>query len=507
MRIYRLYIRVAVLLFAMAGYGFYAKAQPVPGNQPSKVQRKLIERGYGMFIHFGPNTFLDMEWSEGTAPATVYAPTGLDCDQWVRVARDAGFRYVLLVTKHHDGFCLWDSKFTEYDVASSGRTTDVVGAVSQACKKYGLQFAVYYSLWDRHEPSYQSEDFSEYIKYMEGQLTELMSNYGEVCELWLDGAWDKQVDQWQIPRLYSLVKKLQPDCAIGVNHSVARVNDPQAYFWDNLVLPDSCDRDDKYFLRVFPVDFRLWDPKIAPLYDKKQYLYDGQSYYMPFEHTICLSKSWNWFQKSKLMPVRDLDELEELFYWTTSNNNTLVVDLAPDQSGRIRDYEADRIIELGNRLGIKRGKPLPRRKGKIISLDASTTASSEYPSDSETYRSRCAVDGGMQTRWASVDGDINAWLVLDFKEQRSFNKIVIFEYQEQAYAEDNFTNLRKNRIQQYTIDIWQEGKWNPVYFGDEPMGDCKVIRLPRHYTSEKVRLNVIQATAPPSIYEFEVINE
>ena len=109
--------------------------------------------------NFGVNTFSGDEWSDGTVPVSAYNPTRLDCDQWVRVARDAGFRYVLLITKHHDGFCLWDSKYTDYDVASSPVKTDVVGEVSKACKKYGLQFAIYYSLWDRHEPLYKGKDF------------------------------------------------------------------------------------------------------------------------------------------------------------------------------------------------------------------------------------------------------------------------------------------------------------------------------------------------------------
>lgn len=114
------------------------------------------------------------------------------------MARDAGFRYVLLVTKHHDGFCLWDSRYTTYDVASSPVKTDVVKAVSDACKKYGLQFAIYYSLWDRHEPVYQNADFGEYIDYMSNQLTELLTNYGPVCEVWFDGGWDKKPEEWRL---------------------------------------------------------------------------------------------------------------------------------------------------------------------------------------------------------------------------------------------------------------------------------------------------------------------
>lgn len=472
--------------------------------QPTDLQRRLIDRKYGMFVHFGPNTFQDLEWSDGTAQTSIYNPTHLDCDQWVRVARDAGFRYVLLVTKHHDGFCLWDSKYTDYDVASSPVKTDVVRAVSDACRKYGLQFAVYYSLWDRHEPSYRDENFGRYIEYMEGQLTELMTNYGEICELWLDGAWDKPVADWQIPRIYNLVKKLQPGCAMGVNHTLTATEGEQTYTWDDLVMPDSCDRDNKFYMRFFPGDFRLWDPKIAPLYDAKQYLYRGKSYYLPFEHTICLSKAWNWFQKSRPMPVRDLDELEELFYWTTSNDNTLVINVAPNREGRIYEHEANAVIGLARRIGIEQGKPLPQRRGDIVSYRADAEASSVYEGKAEYDGSR-AVDGGMQTRWAAEDEQ--AVLTVSFDRDRTFNKFIIFEYQDQHSGDDGFSNKRTGRIMEYTIDIWRDGGWTTVYVDDTPLGDCKAVCLPRSYTAGKVRLNIRKASAPPSIYEFEVINE
>ncbi|MGE8242377.1 MAG: alpha-L-fucosidase, partial [Sphingobacterium sp.] len=158
-----------------------------PGSKPNQAQKEMIKRGYGMFMHFGVNTFTDMEWSDGSIPVEKYNPTQLDPDQWVRTARDAGFRYVLLITKHHDGFCLWDSKYTDYDVAASPVKTDVVKAVSDACKKYGLDFAIYYSLWDRKEPSYKHKDPQKYIDYMKNQLTELFTKYGKISELWLDG--------------------------------------------------------------------------------------------------------------------------------------------------------------------------------------------------------------------------------------------------------------------------------------------------------------------------------
>ncbi|MGN6511559.1 MAG: alpha-L-fucosidase, partial [Chitinophaga sp.] len=182
---------VTSLLTCIYCIHLFAQVQQ-PGTSPNLAQRAMIERGYGMFIHFGVNTFADVEWSDGTIPVEKYNPTALDPDQWVRTARDAGFRYVMLITKHHDGFCLWDSKYTTYDVAASPVKTDVVKAVSDACKKYGLQFAIYYSLWDRHEPSYKNKDPQPYIDDMRKQLTELFTSYGPICERWLDGGWDRK---------------------------------------------------------------------------------------------------------------------------------------------------------------------------------------------------------------------------------------------------------------------------------------------------------------------------
>lgn len=472
-------------------------AEIQPSLAPDETQRQLQERGYGMFIHFGMNTFIEKEWSEGTEPATTYAPTDLDCDQWVRAARDAGFRYVLLVTKHHDGFCLWDSKLTDYDVASSGNTTDVVGAVADACRRYGLKFGIYYSLWDRHEPTYTGKDFGKYVDYMCGQLTELLTGYGEICELWLDGAWDKPGAEWDIPRIYSLVKKYHPNCAVGVNGTIGTSEDDNGGFVE--VLPDRMTGDNLFHLRYFPGDFRLWDPKIASRHDRKQYLHGGKSYYLPFEHTICLSKEWNWFQKETPRPVRDLDELEELFYWTTSNGNSLVVNIPPDRTGRLREHEIQTAVALRQRLGIEPGKPLPTG-GRYLDLKAS--ASSVWEGDDEWGAAK-ACDGGMQTRWASADLTPSIEFGLDPDEE--FDKITIFEYCDTEPI-DNIANRRVNRIQTFDIECLRDGRWETIHISDTPIGDCRTIRLPYPCKAEKIRMNITRASAPPSLYEFSVIN-
>ncbi len=483
------------------------KAQLIePSNSPNPAQQRMIDRGYGMFITYGINTFAEIEWSDGTIPAEKYNPTDLDCDQWIRVARDAGFRYILLTTKHHDGFCLWDSKYTEYDVASSPVKTDVVAEVAKACKKYGIQFAVYYSLWDRNAACYKDKDPEKYVDYMCNQLTELLTNYGPICEVWFDGGWDKAVKDWSLPRVYKLIKKLQPDCVVGVNHTVVLEEGKR-----NFALPDSMVVDNKYYFQYFPSDFRLWDPKLAHKLDKKQYIHEGKSYYLPFEHTICISKYWSWYAKQKPQPTRSLDELEELFYWCTDNNNTLLLNIPPDQTGQIREHEANAAIALKNRIGLEYGKALPRN-GDFISLQSEAEASSYISDKAGVHDASQAVDGGLQTYWASKD--TLASLTISLKEsEREFNKLSIFEYGDRVQEKgdfasgDGFTNKRKNRIQEYTISIMNQGKWEIIYVGDEPMSDCKVIRFPKSYKAEKIRLDVLKALAPPRIYEFNVINE
>src|SRR5579872_4487466 len=211
------------LLVALhCGLSVLGQREPRPSRKPSKEQLAQIERKYGMFIHFGINTFCDEEWTDGTRPPSTYRPPVIDADQWIATAKAAGMKYVILVTKHEDGFCLWDSKYTEYDVGSSPNQTNVVKAVARACKKYGIELGLYYSLWDRHlnpDPRDTSLDRT-YNTYLIAQLKELISithAYMPIVELWLDAGWEKPRSRWPIAAIYSTVKRLEPQCQIGVN--------------------------------------------------------------------------------------------------------------------------------------------------------------------------------------------------------------------------------------------------------------------------------------------------
>lgn len=325
----------------------------IPAHTPNKYQKEQIERAFGMFIHFGVNTFGNVEWSDGSIPALCYKPETVDADQWIRTAYEAGMNYVIITTKHHDGFCLWDTEYTDYCVKNSGNKTDVVMAVSEACKKYGIKLGLYYSLWDRSEPRYKT-DFSAYIDYMLGQLSELMGGkYGEIVELWLDGAWDKPRSEWRLERIYDLVKRLQPQCQIGVNHTVGDDFD-KACFPEERYLPENYQENDP--LRMFPSDFRLWDPYMCAKPDPKIYTYQNNSYYLPFEMTICSREGFSWFYSNIYEDKKtlDVDETAEKCQAIFEENNLAVINMPPNTSGRLVDSDIAHLIEIVEKLGRRR---------------------------------------------------------------------------------------------------------------------------------------------------------
>ena len=328
-----------------------ALIQQQPSRQPSAAQLEQMERQFGMFLHFGVNTFGNVEWSDGGIQALSYQPDTIDADQWVRTAWEAGMNYVILITKHHDGFCLWDTDTTPYSVKHSGNPTDVVAAVSKACAKYGIKLGLYYSLWDRSEPSYTRDFSGEYVPYMLRQLTELMDGrYGEIVELWLDGSWDKSCAQWRLDLIYDLVKRLQPKCQIGVNHTVG-VYSEEAGGPEERYQPKNYQEGDP--LRMFPSDFRLWDPHMCRADDPKIYTFGGQEYYMPFEMTICSRDGFSWFYSNiyEKKPLMNVDEVVHNCETLFAQGNLAVINMPPDVHGRLVEGDVANLMEIARRLG------------------------------------------------------------------------------------------------------------------------------------------------------------
>ena len=206
-------------LTALFAFSFLMSAVaqgPVPTPQQLAWQRMELT----LFCHFGVNTYTNREWGDGSENPAIFNPTELDCRQWARAAKAGGFKLMILTAKHHDGFCLWPSKFTDHSVRKSpwrNGTGDVVKEFVAACRAEDLKVGVYLSPWDRHEQTYGTDAYNEYFC---NQLTELLSNYGPIDEVWFDGACGegpngkKQVYDWD--RYYALIRKLQPQALIAV---------------------------------------------------------------------------------------------------------------------------------------------------------------------------------------------------------------------------------------------------------------------------------------------------
>lgn len=320
---------------------------PVPSTTPSTAQQQQIARKYGMFIHFGINTFHDEEWTDGSKPASSYAPSAIDAEQWIQTAKDAGMKYVILITKHHDGFCLWDSQYTDYDVASSGNPTNVVEEVAKACKKHGIGLGLYYSLWDRKvngDVADRKQD-AAYNTYMINQLEELITiaeKHTPIVEFWFDGGWVKQNYRWPVMDIYQTIKKRQPDCQIGINWSIGSPENADKH----PVLPQ--DQQEGYPIRYFPSDFRLGDPYLPTDNDPKVFTHDGKDYYMPWESTVCISQ--RWFYNTTDHTFKSVDELEKLYRQCTKNDNILILNCPPNRDGQLRAEDIAILKELRKRI-------------------------------------------------------------------------------------------------------------------------------------------------------------
>ncbi|MBA4388181.1 MAG: hypothetical protein C0404_09385 [Verrucomicrobia bacterium] len=449
-------------------------------NVPNAWQRTQIARRYGMFSHFGINTFANLEWSDGTIPASTYAPTAIDADGWVRTAKLAGMHYFIVIAKHHDGFCLWDSAYTTYDVASSGNTNDVVRLVADACSKYGIQLAIYYSLWDRHEAAYASNFDPGYINYMKNQIRELLTNYGPVCELWLDGAWDKSRDAWKLPELYDLVKTLQPGCLMGVNNTIA--------------LPGSLEtsvqvgnQQEGYPMRYFPSDFRLSDPYLPKFPDPKIFSNAVDRYYLPFEATVTVAAGDHWFYNTTDTAAKSVGAICRYYDICTAQSNSFVLNLSPDRNGRHLASNTNAILQAAYMLGLAPGKlpPANLAEGKPASVSA------VWNDDVATYGAGKVVDADPDSRWAcGPAGTTNAWLEVDLGAPTLFDRVIVNEF--------------STRIQNFSLEYWNGASWNTLTNGTT-IGEARRMDFPP-VVGSKLRLNVLYATEAVSIYMIKVQN-
>lgn len=313
---------------------------------PSAAQLKWQDMELGMFCHFGMNTFTGNEWGEGHDSPLLFNPTDFDAGQWARVAKRAGFQYLILTAKHHDGFCLWQTDTTDYSVRSSpwkDGKGDVVQEVADACRAEGIAFGLYLSPWDRHESCYPDKE--AYDDFYAAQLTELLTRYGPLVEVWFDGAGSEGRDyDWE--RIISLVEKYHPD-AMRFNMGVPTIR------WvgnEDGIAPYPCwNRAESAKVSMFTKDMLTWMPRTPK--------------WVPAECDVPIRKqSWFWHEGEE-NKIRSHEELVDIYYRSVGHGCNLLMNLAPDNRGLIPDADADAAIALLDEMRRRFGAPVGETSG------------------------------------------------------------------------------------------------------------------------------------------------
>lgn len=327
-------------------------ARPVPSASQLAWHRDEL----ALFLHFGVNTFTDREWGDGTEDPAIFTPTGLDARQWARAAKDAGFKLLILTAKHHDGFCLWPSKLTTHSVARSswrdGRG-DVVRELTDACRAEGLKAGVYLSPWDRHEPSYG--DSPRYNDYYIGQLTELLTQYGTITEVWFDGAngegpnGKRQVYDW--PRIHRTVRELQPNAVIfsDAGPDIRWIGNERGTAGD----PNWC----------------MMDPSAVPyagadgpnIITALQHGDPHGTVWRPGEADVSIRPGW-FYHPAEDAQVRSPESLMELYLSSVGRNAGLLLNVPPNRNGLLSPADISTLGRFGQ---AQRDFHQSRRQGEL----------------------------------------------------------------------------------------------------------------------------------------------
>ena len=446
---------------------------------PDERQKAWQELEFYGFVHFNMNTFSDREWGFGDEKPEQFNPTNLDARQWARIAKEAGMKGLIITAKHHDGFVLWPSKYTEHSVKNSpwrDGEGDLIQEFVDACREYGLKVGIYYSPWDRNHPDYGKP---EYITYMRNQLTELLSNYGEIFEVWFDGAnggtgWygganeERKVDKFTYydwPTTHELVRKLQPNAMMfsDAGPDVRWVGNEHGFAyettWSNLM------RDSVY--------------AGMPDFDKWATGQENGTHWVPAESDVSIRPGW-YYHAYEDHKVKTLPELMEIYYKSIGQNSSLLINFPVDTRGLIHEKDEAAIVEMAAK--IKEDFANNLAKG------ASFTASSDR---GKGYKADLLSDGDFNTYWTTPDGKVEASVEVDFGKAVTFNRILIQE----------FVNLGQ-RVKSFSVEKQVNGNWEKIADGTT-IGYKRILRVP-DTEAEKIRINFHDGRGIPVISEIGV---
>lgn len=461
---------ILTLLFSLLFFSCISQNSPQPyGAVPSERQLIWHNMKYHAFIHFGPNTFTDIEWGHGNESPDVFDPAELDCRQWAKVIKEAGMEGAIITAKHHDGFCLWPSKYSTHTVRQSqwreGKG-DVLQELSEACREFGIKFGVYVSPWDRNHPSYFTEEYNTVFKSM---LEEVLTNYGEVYYVFFDGAFsvgpDGKRQEYDWVGFTDVVRRCQPNAVIfsDAGPDVRWIGNERGYAAET----NWC-----------TVKKGVFYPGIPGVNDQLQTGHEDGELWIPSEVNTSIRPGW-FYHKQEDDRVKSLHRLIDNWYHSVGMNGNFLLNLPPDTRGLIHENDIKRLMELKAYLD------------EAFSLNLAENASAfATQTRGKIFSAKNTIDGNPKTYWATDDDVLNVSIELDFGQPKDINALLIQEY----------VTLGQ-RVKSFSIEALHENKFEQIATG-VTIGNRRIVKF-NTITTQKLKIN-ISAKACPLISNLEV---
>lgn len=474
---------IAGFVLLLSATGVAQPAPPKPcGPIPNANQLRWQKMEFYAFVHLSVNTFTDQEWGNGDEDPKIFNPEKLDCRQWARIAKEAGMKGIIITAKHHSGFCLWPSKYTDYSVKHSpwrGGKGDIVGDLAKACREYGLKLGIYLSPWDRNSAVYGKP---EYITYFRNQLRELLTHYGDIFEVWFDGAnggsgyyggarETRTIDRktyYDWPNTYKLVRSLQP----------------KAVIWN-----DGGDRADLRWVgteagNVGETNWSLLRDTGDVPYNMLHYGLEDGNAWVPAEVNTSIRPGW-FYHSYEDDRVKTLPQLLDIYYSSQGRNGALLLNFPIDRHGLIHATDEKAVLAFAQAL----------RKTFAINLAAGATATaSNIRGNSAAFGAQKAVDGDNNSYWATDDSVTKASITLDLHRATTFNRFLVQEYIPLG-----------QRVKTFTVEALIGDNWKQVAAGTT-IGYKRILCF-NAVTAREVRLTITGAKACPLISNIGLYNE
>jgi alpha-L-fucosidase len=459
---------VTTLLLLLAGLAPACRAQQPSGKSLHQLQQEFVDLRFGMFIHFNIPTFMKEDWADPAADPAIFNPRRLDCDQWARAAVAANMSYGCLTTKHHSGFCIWDTRTTDYNVMNSPLRRDVVREYADAFRARGLKVMLYYSILDTHHKLRPGWITRAHVEMVKEQLRELLTNYGPVTALVIDG-WDApwsriSYDDVPFEEIYLLVKSLQPDCLV-MDLNAAKYPADALYY----------------------TDIKSYEQGAGQHISK-------ESNRLPALSCLPINRNWFWKERFPRAPVKDPAVLvnDNIVPMNNAYCN-FILNVAPNRDGLV-DPNAVAALEQIGKLWKNAGPtaPLPPNHAPLIASNLAKHRPTDASWSWDMNIMDFAVDDDFSTSWTSIDVVERPWFEVYLDREQPFNAVVIVEND-------------KPRITRYRLEYRENDAWKPLFSGEND-ARVKIHRFPRVW-GNRVRLLVDAHADVPSIDEFQVYNE